>query len=116
MLQAQDLLDGVDLSIPIDLGHTGIPHVQQLAPAYTRRLLGLGLLPDARVLKSTGPLVAAYVPDLRGEHGSVESHLNSCVVSEPSTQRSVREGVPEREDTKVIAAGNAHAGDDQRLC
>ena len=32
MLQAQDLLDGVDLSVAVDLGHGGIAHVQQLAP------------------------------------------------------------------------------------
>lgn len=34
MLQAQDLLDGIDLSIAIDLGHTSVPHIQQLSPAY----------------------------------------------------------------------------------
>ena len=34
VLQAQDLLDGVDLSIAIDLGHAGIPYVQQFAPAH----------------------------------------------------------------------------------
>lgn len=33
MLQAQDLLDGVDLSVAIDLGHSSVAHIQQLAPA-----------------------------------------------------------------------------------
>ncbi len=34
MLQAQDLLDGIYLSIAIDLGDAGIPHIQQLASAH----------------------------------------------------------------------------------
>ena len=33
MLQAQDLLDGVDLRIAVDLRHAGVAHVQQLPPA-----------------------------------------------------------------------------------
>jgi hypothetical protein len=33
MLQAQDLLDGIDLSVAIDLSHGGIAHIQQLSPA-----------------------------------------------------------------------------------
>lgn len=39
MLQAQDLFDGIDLSIAIDLGNTSISHIQQLAPAYHSCLL-----------------------------------------------------------------------------
>ena len=35
MLQAQNLLDGVNLSIAIDLRHAGIPHIQQLTPAQS---------------------------------------------------------------------------------
>ena len=32
MLQAHDLLDGLDLCIGRNLGGTGIPYIQQLAP------------------------------------------------------------------------------------
>lgn len=32
MLQAHDLLDGLDLCIGCNLGGTGIPYIQQLAP------------------------------------------------------------------------------------
>lgn len=32
MLQAHDLLDGLDLSVGCNLGSTGIPDVQQFAP------------------------------------------------------------------------------------
>lgn len=36
MLQAQDLLDVVDLGIAHDLGVGGIPYIEQLAPAKLR--------------------------------------------------------------------------------